>query len=297
MRRLFIFASYDKDGIVDETLLYQLGELSKLGDIVFNMDNDITEYELDKVRAIPNVLYAGAVRHGEYDFGSYKRGYIWAKDILKNYDWVYLVNDSVYGPLHDLGPILKDLEARGTDVTGMYYVREPFYNGQPMPNHMNSWFVGLSGKVATSAKMLEFMNSIKGQPSKDLIVIKYEIGMSELFNQCGYSISSFMEGTDSQGCFDNPILTLRKGMPFLKKSPITMANISKAQAKNFINGEFIKKISNNMWRTGMGFGKYRKIWELRLFGLLPFVGVYKARIGTKTKVCLFRILTICSTHN
>ena len=80
MKRLFLFAGYDRDGIVDDSLLWYLKSLSGLGDIVFVMDNDATDVEIEKVRQIPNVLYANAVRHGEYDFGSYKRAYIWARD-------------------------------------------------------------------------------------------------------------------------------------------------------------------------------------------------------------------------
>ena len=47
-----------------------------------------------------------ATRHSEYDFGSYKRAYNWAQENLDTaeYEFVYLVNDSVYGPLFDLNP-------------------------------------------------------------------------------------------------------------------------------------------------------------------------------------------------
>ena len=51
-KRLFLFAGYDKDGIVDDTLIYYLSELSKLGDIVFVMDNDASETELNKIKQI-----------------------------------------------------------------------------------------------------------------------------------------------------------------------------------------------------------------------------------------------------
>ena len=43
MKRLFLFAGYDRDGIVDDSLLWYLKSLSGLGDIVFVMDNDATD--------------------------------------------------------------------------------------------------------------------------------------------------------------------------------------------------------------------------------------------------------------
>ena len=79
-KRLFIFASYDKDSIIDNTLLHYLRALSELGDIVFTMDNDTQESEMKKLSDIPHILHATAVRHNEYDFGSYKRGYMWAHE-------------------------------------------------------------------------------------------------------------------------------------------------------------------------------------------------------------------------
>ena len=120
-KRLFLFAGFDKDNIIDDTVIYYIKELSKIGDIVFVADNDLPSSEIKKISKIPHVLYAGAVRHEEYDFGSYKRAYLWAKQnkILKQYNWMYLVNDSVYGPLNDLEPIVKKLETSGAELIGM----------------------------------------------------------------------------------------------------------------------------------------------------------------------------------
>ena len=81
LKRLFLFAAFDKDNIVDDTLIYYIKALSKFGDIVFVMDNNLSTAEIQKISKIPNVLYTNATKHGEYDFGSYKRGYIWAQDI------------------------------------------------------------------------------------------------------------------------------------------------------------------------------------------------------------------------
>ena len=77
-KRLFIFAGYDKDCIVDETLLHYLRSLSELGDIVFAMDNNLPDSEINKIKSIKNILSATAVNHGEYDFGSYKIGFKYA---------------------------------------------------------------------------------------------------------------------------------------------------------------------------------------------------------------------------
>ena len=139
--RLFIFASYDRDGIIDETLLYYLRALSELGDIIFTMDNDISSTELDKVKKIPNVISATASRHGEYDFGSYKRGYEYAEknNLLKDYKFIYLVNDSVFGPLFNLKPILERMERENAgNAFGMMGLHSTVNEQYGYPDHVQS---------------------------------------------------------------------------------------------------------------------------------------------------------------
>ena len=71
-KRLFLFAGYDKDGIVDKTLMHYLHSLSALGDIIFVMDCDASDTELAKLSEIPNIIHISAARHNEYDFGSFE---------------------------------------------------------------------------------------------------------------------------------------------------------------------------------------------------------------------------------
>ncbi|MDE6478149.1 MAG: rhamnan synthesis F family protein [Alphaproteobacteria bacterium] len=212
-KRLFIFAAYDKADLIDDTLLYYLTALSHLGHIVFTMDNNTPESEMAKLKSIPNIIHANATRHGEYDFGSYKRGYKWAKDnnILGQYDWIYMVNDSVLGPLYDLGPILTELESRGTDYVGMVS-NDP----QLLPTHIQSWFVGMRQAVATSKFFDDFITQVAHQTDKQFIVYKYEIRMSQLMVDNGYTYSVLYENHGAL-LYTNPHQAMKIGIPFVKK--------------------------------------------------------------------------------
>ena len=68
------------------------------------------ESELNKIEDF--TIKAISERHVEYDFGSYKRGYICAKEnnILENYDYLILCNDSVYGPLFSLDSLFDKMK-------------------------------------------------------------------------------------------------------------------------------------------------------------------------------------------
>ena len=133
MKRLFLFAFYDPQGIVGEGALRYLEALGALGDVVLATDCDLQDGEADKLA--PLVESFSASRHGEYDFGSYKRAFLQAD--VSPYDVVYLVNDSVVGPLYPLEPYLTRMEALGTEAFGLVL------NPDRRNPHLQSWFVGL----------------------------------------------------------------------------------------------------------------------------------------------------------
>jgi hypothetical protein len=48
-KRLFLFAGYTPDGILDDSLVLYVRELAALGDVVLCMDSDCDESELKKI--------------------------------------------------------------------------------------------------------------------------------------------------------------------------------------------------------------------------------------------------------
>ncbi len=304
MKRLFIFAGYDKLGIIDESLLYYLHSLSKLGDIVFNMDNEASKEELDKVRAVPNLLHANAVRHGEYDFGSYKRGYVWAEenDILKNYDWVYLVNDSMYGPLRDLKPVLEEMESRGASAFGMIklhsaeskdiVVRLSLYG---YPQHVQSWFVGMKHEIASSDWMADFMKSIRSHENKMDIVFHYECGLSQAIKKHGYEIETYENEFDGLHVYSHPLELIKKGFPFLKKQAIcNIKNFGKVAYK-ILPKDVREIIVLSVGRNKLERRHYDYVWRVRFLGI-AFLMKMRRYDGVKEVYKIFGLPLIRVDH-
>ena len=299
MKRLFLFASYDKDKVINDSLLYYLRQLSELGDIIFIMDTDVPSDELAKLSAVPNILHVCAIRHGEYDFGSYKRGYIWAHDNnkLQDYDWMYLVNDSVYGPLHSLKPLLDKLENNGADFVGMME-----NHTKSIPSHIQSWFLGLSKPIFTSDLFCRFISSVSRQRNKWDIVMKYEVGLSQTLIRAGYSMHAMVYNNfEKDISYEDPILALNLGVPFIKK--LALANIDKfhylyphidnAALLDYVHEAYL--ISNI--NTNNQVVLYRKFFRFSLFGL-PIITIYKRGKSSVYKICLFeRIPVIKISYN
>lgn len=216
-KRLFLLAGYDANGVIDDALVFYIKKLAELGDVILCMDSNCTPHELSKVAKY--TIARMGVRHGEYDFGSYKRAYEYARnnDMLKNYDWVYMANDSVYGPLHDMRPVLETMESYNTDATGMTESIHTRYR------HIQSWFIGMRSSVFLTDWFDEFIMSVKQLPHKYLITVLYENKFTEILEQHGLTWQCPFK-CPGRSVYNNPKRLFKLGCPFIKKMSFTRHN-------------------------------------------------------------------------
>lgn len=292
LRRLFLFAGFDKDNIVDDTVVYYVRALSELGDVVFIADNDLPKSEIEKISEIPNVLYADAVRHCEYDFGSYKRGYLWAKhnDLLDNYDWVYFVNDSVYGPLWNLALTLSGLEKSGADFVGM-----TSNSATNRPVHIQSWFIGFSAPVFTAKFFDDFMQKITRQPDKTSLIFKYEVGLSCLIMRHGFQGKTVLDSVKNKA-YKDPWWAVSQGMPFVKK--LAVQNLGRLYfLYPFVDNDVVLNLmTEHMRRHNMVFNQPSDtLYEMRFLGV-PLIRICQRGSATY-KVYLFNSIPILKIKN
>ena len=210
MKRLFLFAFYDPQGVVGEAALRYLEALRALGDIVLATDCDLQPGEAEKLA--PLVVSYTAARHGEYDFGSYKRAFRQAD--LSGYDMVYLVNDSVVGPLCPLEPYLQRMEALGTDAFGL--VLNPSRHGR----HLQSWFIGLKPSVFQAPWFAEFPTGVQALGRKEDVCNQYENGLVRLLEEHHTAYAGLWE-LRGKAIYNAVGRLSEQGFPFLKKSAFT----------------------------------------------------------------------------
>ena len=210
MKRLFLFAFYDPQGVVGEAALRYLEALQPLGDIVLATDCDLQPGEAEKLA--PRVLSFTAARHGEYDFGSYKRAYQQAD--LEGYDVLYLVNDSVVGPVYPLEPYLERMEALGTDAFGL--VLNPSRRGR----HLQSWFIGLKPAVFQADWFRDFLGSVAAAGSKEEVCVRYESGLARELEARSIPFAGLYE-LKGKSVYNAVGRLCAAGFPFVKKSAFT----------------------------------------------------------------------------
>lgn len=216
-KRLFLFAGYNKFGIIDDALIYYIRALSKFGDIILCMDSDTPPHELEKAQKY--CVHTIGVRHGEYDFGSYKRAYIWATENLdiSNYDFMYLSNDSVYGPLCDMTSYFTRMESLSCDAFGMAQKRHK------TRAHIQSWFIGLRPSVFRTEWFDDFMRTITKLVSKTQITIEYEHGLSHMISDNGLKWCG-LYSVFNRDIYNGIAKSFCAGIPFIKKDAFTRHN-------------------------------------------------------------------------
>ena len=225
MKRLCVFAHWDRDNIIDEYVIYYLKALREVCQtIIFVSDSDLAPSELTKLDEVAD--YKIAQRHGEYDFGSYKRGFLLAKEKALDFDELIFANDSCYGPFFPLKPIFNKMDKKKCDFWGFtknnygIIIRENIGYSCHDP-HVQSYFMVFKSNIISNPVFYNFIKNIKHEDSKNEIIINYEIGLSKLLSKNGFKWKVYINAyTHTENCllikWDK--LIKNKHFPFLKTS-------------------------------------------------------------------------------
>ena len=251
MKRLILFAAYDALDRVGPSLVWHVKAMAACGDVVLAADSDIpsdTSSDGSLQMLAPYVLHSEAERHHEYDFGSYKRAFRWASEHLDMdaYGRVYLVNDSVFGPVSDVLPCMERMEAMSEDAVGMVY------NPHHSHPHMQTWFVCLKPQVFRSGWFADFLLSVEKLKDKNEVCRVYETGLTELIVSKGLACSGLFI-VPGKGIYNDVLKLCRRGLPFFKKSAFTRhegslgGQLSKVLAMNPEFGELVRADARRLY--------------------------------------------------
>lgn len=185
-----IFAHYDEDLLIREHVLYYLKGLRDVAStIIFVSDSDLPQDELKKLTSLVDFEIIG--RHGEYDFGSYKRGFLFAlrRGLLDSQAFCCFANDSCYGPLFPFAPIFFEMMQRKESFWG---ITENYFRFRLPRPHLQSFFLVFKCEVFMSEAFISFISDVRPQVTKADIIDAYEVGLTNHLLRSGFSYSSFI---------------------------------------------------------------------------------------------------------
>lgn len=243
--RAVLFAGFDLDGVVDESVLLLVAELARHADVFYLCDGYLAPEELAKLDGI--TAGAWAVRHGAYDFGSYSMlaRELVGWDRLETYDEVLFVNDSCFlvRPLDEVFAEMgdRDCDWWGLQATkGLSSTREQpgndFSEAVPIDEvrtrrladyesdtvydfHLGSYFLAFRRPVLDDPVFRRLVDSVHEQPGKLLVILKYEVGLTHLLVGRGHLFDTYVPALHPF----HPLFTethfalIEAGFPLLKR--------------------------------------------------------------------------------
>lgn len=212
-KRIAIFASYSKQGIVPNYVLQYLEYLKEVASvIIFLADNQAPIEEQAKLKNL--VTYAHFEPHGEYDFGSYKRGFYYAKQhhLLDDAEEVILVNDSCYA-ISGFKTVFAQMSKKPCDFWGMT-------ESLQIAHHLQSFF--LVFKKPLFLALEHYLAAVTHQNTVSEVILQYEVPLKGQLELLGFKGASFTDifREDDPTRYQNSLITCGK-VPLIKKKIFT----------------------------------------------------------------------------
>ena len=266
-RYLAIFAHFDFNNLIDDYVIHYIKGLKEIAiDVIFVSDSDLNEDEILKIKSLTLAQICG--KHGEYDFGSFKRGIFFAKEhfSLESYDSLILANDSCY-LISSLTKIFIKMEKmKSFDFWGMTQSEERGIR------HIQSYFMVFSKKVFSDVYFINFFSCVKVESSKDDIINNYELKLTQTLNEAGFEGGCFV----NKIYWKNPVINniffnelLSQDFPFvkiefLKVNPARVHNLRRIS--KFLPEKNMVIIRNHLNRFCSDYNH----WEIKRRPLLDF---------------------------
>lgn len=189
---LVFFAHYDPQDLVDEYVRYYLEKLHALGAVILFVSGS-PEMKLDAAKTIaPYCAGIYTRRTLALDFGSWHLAWCICRSRgwrLSQFRQLLLANDSVYGPLFDLGEMLPGLT--GADMYGVTENRE-------IAPHLQSYFLLWDLNDRTLAFLNTFWTNFRYIVDKEKLVARCEVGLSELARAKGLKMKAYISAETAQ---------------------------------------------------------------------------------------------------
>lgn len=225
VKRLIAYFIYDKQGIVDDYIIYMLCALKEhSSEIAVVVNGKLTSESREKLNQVTPVVM---VRENKgLDVWAYKTVldyYGWDK--LVTYDEVIMMNFTIMGPVYPLSEMFESMSARDLDFWGitMYHKYE---KGDPfgtiecgyIPDHIQSHFIAVRTPMLKSIEFQSYWNNMQEIKDYRDAVGCHEAMFTKRFSEKGFKWDVYADMGD--GYNNHPILCATREMLEEKRCPI-----------------------------------------------------------------------------
>lgn len=224
MKRLCIYCFYDKDGIVDDYVLVCLRAIREFfSEICVVVNGNLTKESGEKLKSVCNNLL---LRDNKgFDAWAYKEALCsYGFDyVAENLDEVLLSNFSCFAPIGSFKPMFDKMD-KTCDFWGhcrSYPSAGQMCGGQPIPEHLQSYFLLFRKHILQSDCWKGFWKTLKPINSYDDAILHYELRLTRYFEERGFVSASYTDNRRKVGCnrplFDPYDMVVVDHSPFIKR--------------------------------------------------------------------------------
>lgn len=259
--RTAVYFFYDKDGIVDNYVLYFLNELKKIANRIVFVANGFINEECEE--NIKNITKEIIIRKNiGYDAHAYKEAfdYIgWEK--LKDYDELIYCNSTFFGPVYSLENMFEQMnEKNDLDFWGItqhpdylenkddipaFYINPYGY----LPKHIQHYFVVYRKKFIKSKELFDYWKNLPKINNYFDSVGLFETVFTKHFEDLGFNWETYI---NYNGDLNYPLLykpydvVVKYKCPIIKRKSFFINNtLSNLNSTKDQSEKLLKYIENN----------------------------------------------------
>ena len=204
--RVAVFCHFDRQGRIRDHTRHYLDALRAEGlDLVFVSNSyPLAPADLAWIRSRAVRL---VFRHNRgYDFGAWRDAMAVCELPAAETRFLVIANDSVYGPVTPLGPVLDRIDFTQADV---WSATDSWQHGF----HLQSYFVAFGPAALHHAAFARFWRSVGNVRSKWWVVRRYELGLSAALASAGLRCKALWPYTEMIAAVPNPAGGETSGSP------------------------------------------------------------------------------------
>lgn len=205
MRRICLFAGYDKNNKIQDYVTYMVKKLADVSEVYYAGNGQFGPDELIKIAPYTQMFYSKQFQ--KRDFGAWlflihQLGW----DRLAQYDELILCNDSVYGPLMDLETVFNEMEYKGYDFWSMTSDYQAHF-------YLHRYFMVFSRDVVLNEKFHNFWKAVPFEYDSH----RCEMELTPLLVEQGFVGNSYIRNFTRHNVLETPEKVLDDyPLPFVK---------------------------------------------------------------------------------
>lgn len=219
-KRALVYVIFESENRLQEYKLRFLQALSPLMDeVIVVVNGQLHVDDVNKLEPYGQVLTRD---NKGYDTAAFREGiFAFGKDKLKDFDQLFLVNDTNIGPMRDLSQICQEMTDKHLDFWGISFgeEQEDVTKENPygyIPKHLQSYFLVIEKLMLNDDAFYEYWTHLTDTDSRDKAIGRHETRFTKYFSDLGYRFDAVVQEYEDSAMYIHPLRMLKAGSPLVK---------------------------------------------------------------------------------